>query len=147
MSDYRKILATTDFSDRAGAGVAEAAALARRLGSRLLLLYVVEDDLPPILVGVSEERRREILAEHAERAEAALAEQAAPLAADLAVEVRTRVGVPSREIVRCAEEEGADLLVVASRGYGPLGQVFLGSTAERVLHHASCPVLVVRAAE
>jgi nucleotide-binding universal stress UspA family protein len=144
MADFAQLLVTTDFSPRARAGVRQAADLARRLGSELVLLYVVEDDLPPILIGVSEDRRREILEEHRERAAAALADYAAEELAGLTVRRVTRVGTPSREIVRAAEEEGAGLLVMASRGYGPLGQVFLGSTAERVLHRAPCPVLIVR---
>jgi len=147
MSDFATILATTDFSERALAGVRQAAELARRLDSELVLVYVVEDDLPPILIGVSEERRQEILEEHRERADAALADYAAEELAGLRVRRLTRVGSPSREIVRAAREEGADLLVMASRGYGPLGQVFLGSTAERVLHQAPCPVMVVRSAD
>ena len=53
------------------------------------------------------------------------------------------VGVASQEIVRYAAEHAIDLIVVASHGYGPLRQLLLGSTAERVLHHAPCPVLVV----
>jgi nucleotide-binding universal stress UspA family protein len=62
----------------------------------------------------------------------------------VAVRPQVRVGPPARRIVEVAGEEQVDLIVMASRGYGPLGQVLLGSTAERVLHHAPCPVLVVR---
>jgi nucleotide-binding universal stress UspA family protein len=39
--------------------------------------------------------------------------------------------------------EGVDLLVIGSRAFGPVGRVFLGSVASRVVHSASCPVLVV----
>jgi nucleotide-binding universal stress UspA family protein len=141
MSEMKHILVTTDLSDRALPAVTQAAFLARHLGSQLTLLYVVEDQLPPILIGVSESLRSEILEEHRRKAAAVLADYAAehlPGATPM-----TRVGIPSKEILRATEEIPADLVVIASHGYGPIRQVLLGSTAERVLHGASCPVLVV----
>ena len=73
MPEYAKILVTTDFSEQALEGVQHAAELARRLDALVVLLYVVEDELPPLMIGVSEERRREILEEHRERAAGELA--------------------------------------------------------------------------
>ena len=46
-----------------------------------------------------------------------------------------------------AAENQIELIVIASHGYGPLRQLLIGSTAERVLHHTSCPVLVVPSKE
>jgi nucleotide-binding universal stress UspA family protein len=56
-----------------------------------------------------------------------------------------RVGRPDREIVDLAEEIGAGLIVMGSRGLGAMRRVLLGSVSESVLRHAPCPVLVVRA--
>jgi nucleotide-binding universal stress UspA family protein len=54
-------------------------------------------------------------------------------------------GDPASELTReCAE--GVDLLVVGSRGYGPLARVLLGSVSRKVVQDAPCPVLVVRRA-
>lgn len=73
--------------------------------------------------------------------------------ADVAVVVRqlpgratTRVvtGDPAMELCRIAEEERFDLIVVGSHGSGFLKRVLLGSVSHHVLHHAPCPVLVVR---
>lgn len=143
MSDLAKILVTTDFSDQALAGVEQAAVLARRLGSEIVLLYVVEDHLPPILGTISLEERREILEGHRRRVAEHLAAYAAEHLAGCRATTAAVVGVAPREIVRYAEQSSIDLIVVASHGYGPLRQLLLGSTAERVLHHAPCPVLVV----
>ncbi len=143
MSDFTKILVTTDFSAQALPGVERAAALARRLESEILLLYVVEDHLPPILGTASLAERREILERHRQEAGERLAAYAAEHLAGCRATTAAVVGVAPREIVRYAEDLGADLIVVASHGYGPLRQLLLGSTAERVLHHAPCPVLVV----
>lgn len=53
-------------------------------------------------------------------------------------------GNPADAIIGLAEEEQADLIVVGSRGLGAVERFVLGSTSERVVRHASCPVLVVR---
>ena len=58
--------------------------------------------------------------------------------------VHVAVGHPESEILRIAEEIGADLVVVGSRGLGPLGRVLMGSVSESVVRHAHCSVLVVR---
>lgn len=144
MTSYNKILVTTDFSPHALTAVQHAASLARRLEAELVLLYVVPDDLPPVLVGVTEERRGEILEEHREKAAASLEDYAAEHLAGTRVKTLVKVGLPARRIVQTAGEERADLIVMASRGYGPLRQVLLGSTTERVLHRTDRPVLVVR---
>ena len=58
------------------------------------------------------------------------------------VTIRARVGHPVEELVEAATD--ADLLVVGSRGAGPLGRVVLGSVSTGVTHHAPCTVVVVR---
>jgi nucleotide-binding universal stress UspA family protein len=61
------------------------------------------------------------------------------------VERSVVVGHPAGEILRAADEDGVDLVVVGARGLGPLGRLVLGSVSDRVVHHAPCPVLVVKA--
>jgi nucleotide-binding universal stress UspA family protein len=56
---------------------------------------------------------------------------------------RALSGVPGPAIVEACEEAGADLLVVGSRGYGPVARVLLGSVSTQLAHKAACPVLVV----
>ncbi len=53
-------------------------------------------------------------------------------------------GHPAEEIWRAASEPGVDLVVVGARGLGPVKRLLLGSVSEAMLHHAPCPVLVVR---
>ena len=59
------------------------------------------------------------------------------------IETLARSGIPGEEIVRASREIGADLIVIASHGWGELRAIIQGSVSERVLHHAVCPVLVV----
>jgi len=60
------------------------------------------------------------------------------------VTVKAVHGLPSDEIVKAAE--GADMVVMGSRGTGGFARLLLGSTATQVAHHANCPVLIVPAA-
>jgi len=53
-------------------------------------------------------------------------------------------GEPAAEIVRVARERGAGLIVISSHGRTGLGRILFGSTAESVVRHAHCPVLVVK---
>jgi universal stress protein A len=59
-------------------------------------------------------------------------------------EVLVRLGRAGSEIPDTAKALGADLIVLGTQGESPLKNVLLGSTAERVLRHAPCPVLTVR---
>jgi nucleotide-binding universal stress UspA family protein len=58
--------------------------------------------------------------------------------------LQVRRGDPAEAILRVAEDEAADLIVVGSRGLSTVARFFLGSVAERVARHAPCPVLLVR---
>ena len=78
--------------------------------------------------------------------EADLKRMAASLrkSAGLRVSTVVRDGKPFEEICSAAQRLGAGLIALTTRGYTGLKRVWLGSTAERVVRHASCPVLVVR---
>jgi nucleotide-binding universal stress UspA family protein len=60
------------------------------------------------------------------------------------VEQRVQRGDPASVLLRAAEEAGADLLVVGSRGRGGFAGLLLGSVSQQCVHHATCPVVVVR---
>jgi nucleotide-binding universal stress UspA family protein len=65
----------------------------------------------------------------------------------LTVQANVRVGLPSDDIVEAARELDSDLIVIATHGYTGWKHLCLGSTAERVVRCAPCPVLVVREKE
>jgi nucleotide-binding universal stress UspA family protein len=53
-------------------------------------------------------------------------------------------GAPAEKIITIAEHNNADLIIMGSRGLGGFASLLLGSVSDRVLHHATCPVLIVR---
>jgi nucleotide-binding universal stress UspA family protein len=64
--------------------------------------------------------------------------------AGIEITAKTRLGRPYVEITEAAQELKVDLLILATHGHTGLKHVLLGSTAERVVRHAPCPVLTVR---
>ncbi len=96
---------------------------------------------------VSQEAWDEMTAAAERAAQDAMRRTVAELNTTVPVESVVRHGSPAAEIVRYAEEIGAGLIVMGSRGWGEMHAVLLGSVSERVLHTASCPVLIVRSTE
>lgn len=60
------------------------------------------------------------------------------------ISTRSSAGDPAEEIIALAKDRGVEQIVLGSRGHGRLAGLLLGSVAQKVLAHASCPVLVVR---
>lgn len=144
MPEYRTILTTTDFSEHALEGVKRAADLADRLGSELVVVYVVEERLSALILAASSESAEAIIERHRRHAEQHLAEYVQEHLPGRVLEAVVLEGVPHQAVVEFAGERSVDLIVVGTHGHGFVGHVLMGSTAERILHHAPCPVLVVR---
>jgi len=143
--EIRTILLTTDFSDTSLKALDPARALAKRFGARIVLVYVEEDRLPPLVVEYMAVGVEDVLHQQVDRAKVRLAEFARQhLAGFEDVEPIVAVGTPHVEIVRLAEEKAVDLIVMATHGRGFISHAILGSTAERVLRRAPCPVMITR---
>lgn len=147
-ADFDAILIATDFSEASEGAVDYGCTLAKRLGSVVHLIHVVENPhLGPggaTLWNYSLPALKERLEGEAEERMAALT---APHESHLTIERVARVGQPWVEIVEYAREHGIDLIVMGTHGHGAVAQVLLGSVAERVVRHAPCPVLTVRSKE
>lgn len=145
--EIRTILLPTDFSEFARGAVPVAAEFARLLGARVLCLHVVEPVVPP--VGWSPTGEPLPVAEFGGQLDEAAAREMPAFTRDeglegLEVEELVAHGEPASEIVRVAEERGVGLIVISSHGRTGLGRIIFGSTAESVVRHAHCPVLVVK---
>jgi len=140
---YGTIVVPTDLSEPSRQAIHHAIRLAERVGARILLLYVVEDRLPAMILAHTNQSEQEILAKHREVARGSLESLAAELAPAPPLECVVRQGASHEQIVGLAREIGADLIVMGMHGHGFLRHALAGSTTERVLHHAPCPVLVV----
>jgi len=142
ISMFKTILVAIDGSQGAWRALRAAVELGRILGARLTAL-AVEEHLPryAATVGEMEEAKADankyfarVLAEASELARG----QGVPL------ETAVRPGHAAETILRFAEEGHFDLIVMGSKGHSFVRDFFLGSTTDRVSHHASCAVLIVR---
>ncbi len=137
----RTILAATDFSDTAQAGVDWAVELARGHGARVVLVHGLllphrATDFVPSPPDFSDALQEAASGRLNGAAEAARAR-------GVEVVVELRLGVPSQTIIETAREEQADLVVIGTRGLSGLKHMLLGSTAQRVVQHCESPVLAV----
>jgi nucleotide-binding universal stress UspA family protein len=140
-SAIRTVVAATDFSETAAAALDWAVEVARPHGARVVLVHVLALPAPPTdLISPRPDLER-----HLEDAARTKLDEAAVALRERGVEVGPRLvpGQPARAVVETAEELGAGLIVVGTRGLGGLRHLVLGSTSQRVVQHARCPVLTV----
>ena len=140
----RQILVPLDFSGKSRQALDFAVPLAEQYGGKISLIHVVEPVYsypPPGDAGVAvfparttTEASKETLAE--------LARKLVP--ADLLGKIMVRTGRAYLAITAAADELDADIIIIATHGYTGLKHALVGSTAERVVRHAHCPVLTVR---
>jgi universal stress protein A len=139
-----RILVPTDFSPDADAALTYASELAAVVGASVHLLHVVED---PLAAGVwsSEVYTAEIAGLQinlVRDAEQRLGHYEGAATGRLTTEVRT--GPAARAIIDVAKDKGIDLIVMGTHGRTGLAHALMGSVAERIVRHASCPVLTLR---
>ena len=144
------ILLPTDFSECANYALSYAASLARTFRASIVCLHVIEPIVPTVgYTGMTEPLP---IADISEQLEDSAERELPKIAsceecAGLDVDELIVHGEAASEIVRVAKERGVDLIVISSHGRTGLGRMLFGSTAEAVVRHAPCPVLVVKPAQ
>lgn len=155
-----KILLATDGSDDAAYATEAAVELSKKTDSELHVVYVgrdayseallypeatepgwAEQEDPALIEELGtqfEQMARRVLDAEAEKVRAA---------GGAVAQAHLRMGTAAAEISELAEELGAGLVVVGSRGLGGLRRALMGSVSDSVVRHAHCPVLVVRKEE
>lgn len=143
MIELKKILVPTDFSQHSETALRYGCEFALKFNAELHLFYVIEDlvseyqGLPSFPGNYLTEIRTD-----AERRIATF------LSPDWnngkGVVRKTHAGTPFLEILRYAQDNSIDLLVMGTHGRTALSHVLMGSVAEKVVRHARCPVLTVR---
>lgn len=135
----KKILFPTDFSHTGDAALAMATSLARDTGAKLLIVHVEES--PNVYAGgefyygipnpPTDELRR-------------MLEEVKPTDGSVMYEHRLLTGDPAATIVRLAEDEGVDMIVLGTHGRTGILRMLMGSVAEAIVRRANCPVLTYK---
>lgn len=145
MVTFKEIVVPTDFSEHSLRAIDYSVEIADKFASHLTLVYVVEPLLQATDLTWTTVDFEELNKAHRASAENQMKEivdQRVPKGA--AVGTAILFGKPSVEILKYARDENADLIVMATHGRGALSHILMGSTAERVVRKASCPVLTVK---
>lgn len=141
--NVNNIVMATDFSEASLVALETALSLALESKAALHLLHVVE--LPatgdPEAVGEVEALADRLCDEGKQRLETLVPENKRR---DLTIETAVLCGSPASQIAQFARRIGADLLIVGTHGRRGWARVIMGSTAEQLLRHAPCQVLVVK---
>lgn len=144
----KKLMFCTDFSENSRPAFHYAAEIAQAFGAELTIFHVINSsrlgypafevgvpfDLQGVLTSINESVEKAFQGLVAECQEAACKD----------TKSASRMGVPANEIVRFAEEEGIELIIMGTHGWTGFRHLILGSTAENVVRTASCPVLTVK---
>ena len=141
MNAFTNILVAYDGSDHSQKALDLAVKIARSSGGQLKVLYAF-DKVPTIF---GDDETEHFIERAMSKGRDVLGEATAHLH-EAGVEFSTIIveGPAAEAILRVAQAEGCDLIVMGSRGLGMMQGLLLGSVSYRVLHHAQIPVLIVR---
>lgn len=143
------ILAPVDFSEHSIEALWTASQLARLYGAPLELVHVIEEPGPyPAFYheALTYQTAKDITRGVQERTESELKQVAAQACIEPSA-IHVRVGRPAQQIIEVAEERGAAMIVMATRGLTGLASIFMGSVTEKTLRHTPCPILTLKKAD
>jgi nucleotide-binding universal stress UspA family protein len=144
MKSFQRILFPTDFSPIAEHAFGYALGVAREFGARLFILHVINEQADLRGFYLKDHDYEEVEADIATSAQRMMDEFRAGIEGYDNHEGRVITGVPYAEILNVAKEDDAELIVMGTHGHTGVEHLLFGSTAERVLRHADCPVMTVR---
>lgn len=141
----KSILAPIDFSDYSINSLKYAVSFAKQFQSSLILIYVIEPIVYPpdfsmgqlVLPSVD----NDIYPRAVEELEKLANTEVPP---EIKAKTIIKTGKPFIEIIETAKEESVDLIIIASHGSSGVEHMLFGSTAEKVVRKAPCPVLTLR---
>jgi len=145
MKEFKTILFANDFAETSEEVFDYALSLARKYGAKLLIVHVINEpvDLRGFYVPhISFENLEKEIVEGAEKMMDKFCRTKVKDFADY--ETMILSGIPYEEIIKKAEDAQASLIVMGTHGRRGLDHMLFGSTAERVVRGAGCPVLTVR---
>jgi nucleotide-binding universal stress UspA family protein len=143
--EIKKILVPIDFSDYSKNALKYAVNIVETFKAEMFLIYVVEPVIYPPDFSMGQIAIPSINTEWDERAKEELKKLAeAEIPKEIKVQTIVKTGKPFLEIIDTATEKDIDLIVIATHGHSGVEHILFGSTAEKVVRKAPCPVLTLR---
>ena len=144
MKGFKNILFPIDFSECSEQVFSNALQMAETFGAKLYLLFVARDISYLTTIDVSPDFLMNTVAEVARAAEKKIeAFCGTHLGGFSNYETKVALGNPAEEIVKYADDQGIDLIIMGTHGRKGLERTFMGSVADHVIKHAGVPVMTV----
>jgi len=140
---FSKALVPVDGSDNSHRALEAALLLSEKLGAKVTAIHVIEDI--PVLHIQSEKLLRELLDAYKKEGQLILS-KCSDLATRKGLSINTKLlqGSAGSTILDFCEKEKYDIIIMGSRGMGKFKELVLGSVSSKVVHHSSCPVMILR---
>ncbi len=139
---FKNILIAYDGSELARKAANLAGSLARALKGEAVIWIVTVMDPAPRDQG--EPYLSQFIEQHTSTGQNLIQEASELIGAEIEIHTELLFGAPAESILKVAETRSCDLIVMGTRGLGLLEGLLLGSQAQKVISHASCPVLLVK---
>jgi nucleotide-binding universal stress UspA family protein len=141
----KTIVVPFDFSSYSVAALKTAQRISAKAGSKIICITVIPSEIDWDLLSDEAKQKYPDLIEQKQEAMEVLPDYIASIApAKSPIETIFRIGVPNELILRIIDQSGADLVVLGAYGKGYIEGKFIGSTLQKVLRKAKCPVLAVK---
>lgn len=145
MEQIKKILVPIDFSDYSKNALKYATRFAKQFNAKIYLIYVVEPMIYPADFSMGQVAIPSTDIDLHSRAEEELKKLSKDIInGSLKVEILIKTGKPFVEIIETASANDIDLIIIATHGHTGVEHLLFGSTAEKVVRKAPCPVLTLR---
>jgi nucleotide-binding universal stress UspA family protein len=150
MKNIKKIICPVDFSEPSDAALNSAVELAEHFSAAMVLCHAINEIDPTpspsyTLTNQLMDQIPQIMGQMTENAHKAMQDLIKNHVGErIAADHRVVLGDPAKSIVKLAEDEQADLIVMATHGRSGIKGLFFGSVAEKVVRSATCPVLTMR---
>jgi len=145
MEMIKKILVPIDFSDYSKKALQYTVNFAKHFNSEICLLYVIEPVIYPADLSMGQMVIPNADVDYGEKAEDELLALAKSEIGDLlSYKILVKTGKPFMEIIDTAKEIDSDLIIISTHGHTGVEHLLFGSTSEKVVRKAPCPVLTMR---
>ena len=140
---FSKVLVPVDGSDNSLRALDAALLLSEKLGAKVTAIHVMEDI--PVLHNQSEKLLRELLDAYKNEGQLILS-RCSEIAPRKGLSINTNLlqGNAGSTILDFGEKEKYNIIVMGSRGMGKFKELVVGSVSSIVVHHSSCPVMIIR---
>ena len=142
---FKKILFPTDFSVASDYAMSYAISMAKRYKAKFFLLHVVDTTYDISGFYIPHISAEKLMQEMEDAAEKKLTNIRSAISRRIKTcEIVVKSGIPHKEILKFAKDKGIDMIIMGTHGKAGLDHLLFGSTTERVLRQANCPVLTIR---